>query len=475
MGTDIRHSMINTRQKQALLLEERAVRVARKSFLAFYLYQYPKFTASWHHKAICRAYQALVDGDGQRLAISMPPGHAKSFLTNLFCAWQLGRDPSTRIIISSYSDRLVRRNCKAIRDIIETPSFQRVFPGVTIDKTDTLTSKEFHIAGRAGYLLAEPAGGQITGFRADLLVVDDPYKGMKQARSNTYNSDIKEWYDATFRSRGHSDTKELVIHTRWTMDDLIGWLMAREGDSWSNIVLPALKEGLSHEYHEDPRQEGEALWPAMVDLETLKERQRLNPSIFYALYQQKPAPPGGEIIKNKWTEHRYQTLPPSFDRVIQSWDLRNGGKGSNTSYAVGQLWGKLGPDVYLIDQVRDRWDFPQTLNVMTKKLEHPVWSTASAILIEDKADGRTAIPILKQKFSGITPVNPTGSKEERLSATSAYWAAGNVILPEYAHYLSIFVDEVTRFPGAANDDQIDAATQAINELLGSNDFFFLPG
>jgi len=345
-----------------------------------------------------------------------------------------------------------------------------VFPLVAIDHNDTLTSKEFHIRGARGYLLAEPAGGQITGFRADLLVVDDPYKGMKQARSNTYNADIKEWFDGTFRSRGHSDTKELVIHTRWTMDDLIGWLMEREGASWSNIVLTAIKEGTDDEYKKDPRSIGDALWPEMVDIDTLEERQLHNASIFFALYQQKPAPPGGEIIKTKWTENRYTTLPSSFDQIIQSWDLRNGGKGSNTSYAVGQLWGKKGPNAYLIDQVRDRWDFPQTLTILTNKLNDPMWGQASVILIEDKADGRTAIPLLKKRFSGIHPVNPSGSKEERCSATTAYWSTGNVILPSNAPWLSAYISETTRFPGAANDDQIDATTQALEHLFQASTF-----
>lgn len=463
--------MTTKRQKLLLLMEEKAIRASRKSFTAFYRYMYPELTPSWHHLLICREYQRLVDGDDQRLSISMPPGHAKSFLSNLFVAWVLGRDPSTRIIISSYSDRLVRRNHNDIRTILEKPEYQRIFPTVRIDHKDTLTSKELHLEGQRGYLLAEPAGGQITGFRADLLLVDDPYKGMKQARSAAYDTEIKEWYDGTFRSRGHSDTKEIVIHTRWQQDDLIGWLQDREGSEWVNIVLPAIKEGTPDEHPDDPRDVGDALWPEMVDLATLKERRSLNPQIFFALYQQKPSPPGGEIIKLEWCRE-YNKLPTDFDKIIQSWDLRNGGKGSNSSYAVGQLWGKKGPNIYLIDQVRDRWDFPETLSIMTEKLEDPLWSQASAILIEDKADGRTAIPLLQKRFSGIVPITPKGSKEERLSGTTPYWQAGNIWLPSDLPWVPEFIAEHVRFPGSSNDDQVDATTQAAEYLLNQPEFFF---
>lgn len=456
--------MTKKHQKIALL-EEKVRRLASKDFLVFYKYLYPDFTISWHHALICKEYQKLIDEDNQKLAISMPPGHAKSFLTNLFAAWQIGRAPDTRIISTSYSDRLVRRNCDAVKEIVCSEKFQKVFPDTKIDKDSTLTSKEFHIKNDRGYYMAEPAGGQITGLRADLLLCDDPIKGMREARSGTQMTTLKEWYDATFRSRGHSLTKEIVIHTRWTQDDLIGWLMDREGSDWINVVLPAIKEGTTDEHEDDPRAVGEVLWSYIMPKETLEKRKSQNPRLFLALYQQKPSPPGGEIIKNDWVTQKFTTPPKSFDQIIQSWDLRNGGKGANSSYAVGQLWAKSGPDVYLIDQVRGRWDFPTTLEIMETKLQDPMWSQAKSILIEDKADGRTAIPILKQKFSGITPVSPKGSKEERLSATTAYWSAGNVLLPKHAHWVDEFASEITGFPGASTDDQVDAATQALEYLF----------
>jgi predicted phage terminase large subunit-like protein len=60
-------------------------------------------------------------------------------------------------------------------------------------------------------------------------------------------------------------------------------------------------------------------------------------------------------------------------------------------------------------------------------------------------------------------VPPTGSKETRAGPFAAQAEAGNVRLLR-APWNRIFLDEMTMFPAAAHDDQVDAATDAFNEL-----------
>jgi predicted phage terminase large subunit-like protein len=457
--------------KTLQLLRESLKRKARGSFKHFVKWMDGR-KMPWHIELMADEFENVAIGNQRKLCVSIPPGHAKSFTCNYFVAWVLGQNPDCRIIMTSYSDRLVRRNCQAIQDIMRNPIYSEVFPSTRIDGNKALTSKEFHVRGHQGYVIAEAAGGQITGFRADLLIVDDPYKGMASAKSETVADGIKEWYDATFRSRGHSATGEIVIHTRWQPDDLIGWLVKREGDAWSQLILTALKEGRGWESDKDPRKVGEALWPEMVSEESLVERRIQNPFVFSSLYQQNPTLAEGELLKISWCQNRYTDLPEPMDRWIQTWDLRNGGKGSGSSWAVGQLWAQKGPNSYLVDQVRGRWDFPETLNIMEQQMTKELWRMSSAILIENKADGRAAIPILQQKFAGIIPVTPVGSKEERLSATTSYWAAGNIFLP-HKQWVLEFIDELTKFPLASNDDQVDACTQALEWIYNKPQFAFV--
>ena len=98
------------------------------------------------------------------------------------------------------------------------------------------------------------------------------------------------------------------------------------------------------------------------------------------------------------------------------------------------------------------------------------WPAATAILIEDKANGPAVIDTLKQNVPGIIPIEPDGSKLARAHAVTSYWEALNVWIPHeaVAPWVKQFVSEVTQFPTAAHDDQVDAMTQALRRLYPLN-------
>ena len=50
-------------------------------------------------------------------------------------------------------------------------------------------------------------------------------------------------------------------------------------------------------------------------------------------------------------------LPDNFDQVIQSWDMVFKDK-STSDYVVGQVWGTVRGDRFLLDQKRDRMNLP---------------------------------------------------------------------------------------------------------------------
>ena len=64
-----------------------------------------------------------------------------------------------------------------------------------------------------------------------------------------------------------------------------------------------------------------------------------------------------------------------FDVVVQSWDTAQT-KSMHSDFVVGQVWGKIGADFYLLDQVRGRWDFDETVAEIKKLSYH--WPQSSA-------------------------------------------------------------------------------------------------
>ncbi len=250
----------------------------------------------------------------------------------------------------------------------------------------------------------------------------------------------------------------IVIQTRWHENDLSGYLMTEHEDDWEVINLPALAE------ENDPlgREVGEALCPERFSVEALKQTKKSMSSYMFAgLYQQRPAPLEGGIIKRGWFQ-RYKELPEQFDELIQSWDLTF--KALGTSFVVGEVWGRVGADFYLADLFRDRVDFPSTLRAilrLTKK-----WPGATTKVVEEAANGYAAISMLQDKIPGVVGQRPMGSKEARLIAVSGLIESGNVWIPEQslADWADDFIEEAVNFPNAANDDQVDSMTMALSRL-----------
>ena len=190
----------------------------------------------------------------------------------------------------------------------------------------------------------------------------------------------------------------------------------------------------------DPRQEqNELLWQERFGPEEIESLKRSLGSYAAAgQLQQRPSPAGGGIIKRHWWRY-YQPLgadlPPVIVRhpdgtnlaiapivlergrgeLIQSWDCSF--KDSDTSdYVVGQVWGNMGPNFYLLEQVRGRMDFPTTLGAIRGMSSR--WPAALTKLIEDKANGSAVIQVLAREMAGILAVNPEGGKVARARAVS---------------------------------------------------------
>lgn len=467
------------------LLEEEAIEDARESLLAFTLYTFDgEFDVSWHHRLLCDKLEAFERGDIKRLIICMPPRHGKSELASRrLPAWALGRNPNKKIIACSYAADLALDMSRDTKRIVQSECYQVVFqdtrlPGshVVSDSRQAYknTADQWQIVGYQGQYLARGVGGGITGKGGDLLIVDDPIKDDKQAQSETERENIWRWYTKVLKTRRSKDAGIMIIMTRWHMDDLVGRLVLQaendpDADQWEVLTLPGIaEEGGGHP--EDPRKPGEALWPSFKDEAEWAKDKAEDQAGYAALGQQRPAPEGGTIIKTTWTENRYTTIPAGAGTWIWACDPKAGSKDPKSSRVVIQLWfqPRAHPgQVFLIDQVKGIWDQPETLAEFRRLSKLPLWKNARAKLVENKADGKSIIANLRSEIPGLIAVEPQGDKVVRCRAVAAYWQAGNVWLPDdaLAPWMGEFLAELTMFPAAAHDDQVDAMALALSHLF----------
>ena len=389
--------------------------------------------------------------------VFMPPRHGKSeFISRYSTAWILGKFPDTRIILASYEADFAATWGRKARDLLEEhgPSLF----GIRVSGKSSAANRG-DIEGHEGGMVTAGVNGPITGKGADIGIIDDPVKNDQEAMSVTYQERTYEWYKSTFRTRLQRDGAIILIMTRWNENDLAGKLLAaqeEDGEKWEVVNLPAIAE----EGDLLGRDPGQPLCPDLFTIEALRSIEKAVGSFWWAsLYQQRPSPAEGGILKRNWWQY-YRQTPDRFDEVIQSWDMAF--KDTKTAdFVVGQVWGRKGADKYLLDQVRDRMDFPATVQAVRSLSAK--WPQARNKLVEDKANGPAVIATLKNEIPGLIAVNPEGGKVVRAQAASPDIEAGNVYLPDpsVAPWVHDFIEECAAFPNGANDDQVDAMTQAL--------------
>jgi predicted phage terminase large subunit-like protein len=442
---------------------EAAKELARRSMADFTLYTDDGYRMNGHHRVICEQLDLWARRDIRRLMIFAPPRHGKSELVSRkLPAYLFGLYPDISIISASYSADLASRMNRDVQRIIDSEKYAELFPATRLfgknvrsvaDGSFLRNSDIFEVVGRRGTYRSAGVGGGITGMGGDYIIIDDPVKSREEANSNTYRDRLWAWYASTLYTRLEKDGCILVTLTRWHEDDLAGRLLLHQADDWTVLRLPAVCEAPAMY---DPRRVGEPLWSDKYDADALAEIKRAVGSYEWnALYQQRPAPQEGGMFKRSWWK-RWESLPEDL-HIVQSWDCTF--KGSESSdYVVGQVWGKKGADRYLIDQVRGRKSFTQTLQAVRDLSER--YPKAHKKLVEDAANGSAVIDLLKSEIPGLVPVRPKGGKESRAHAATAYVESGNVLLPANAEWVEDFIEEAAAFPNGANDDQVDAMTQA---------------
>jgi predicted phage terminase large subunit-like protein len=432
-------------------------REARNSLLAFTQYTKRDFQTAVHHKVVASHLEAVERGEIKRLMIWLPPRHSKSELASRrFPAWYLGRNPQNQVIAASYNADLAATFGRDVRNLVADERYRTVFPGVSL-RQDSKAADRWNTTNGGAYISAGVGSG-ITGYGAHLGIIDDPFKDRKEASSLTVRDNVWDWYRSAFYTRLMPGAGIVMPLTRWHEDDLAGRLLAaqkkREGEEWVILNLPAIATG--------PdllgRSEGEALWPEWYPLETLlKIRQTIGNYEWASLYQQSPETEEGNIFKRHWWEY-YREVPPLYETVIQSWDTAFK-EGEENDYSVCTTWGMTRNAVHLMDRWKDRVDFPDLKKAFTAlAMRHK----PHGILVEDKASGQSLIQELKRAtIFPVIPFKPDGNKVARAHAVTPLIESGRVFLPEWASWVSDYVQCMSLFPSGAHDDDIDSTTAAL--------------
>jgi predicted phage terminase large subunit-like protein len=314
-----------------------------------------------------------------------------------------------------------------------------------------------------GHYIAAGVGGGITGEGATIGIIDDPVKNAEEAYSTTYREKTWEWYATTFSTRFERGAVEIICQTRWHEDDLAGRIIDKSGEGIEIIRFPALADE-----KEEFRDVGEAIWPDFYPREQLLERLEKNGSrAFNALYQQRPAPDEGSIIKRHWFQYyNPREYKITGKRVNFYVDTAYTDREKNDPTAM-IAYIKEGPNFYVLDCISEWLDFSSQLRRLKEFVAKNGYSPSSIIRVEPKATGITLAQVVKKETAlNIREAEPPrGDKVARAHSCEGPLEGGRVFLPEGMTWVDQFLTECAAFPNAAHDDRVDCLTgMIISEL-----------
>lgn len=406
-----------------------------------------------HLRLIGQHLDAVTRGEIDRLAIFMPPRHAKTeTVTIRYPVYRLEKQPLTRALVTGYNERVAHKFSRKSRNIARG----------RIAMTDKTGADEWETTA-GGSLVARGVGTPPTGYGFDLILIDDPIKKREEAESPVYREKIWDWYTDDLYTRLEPGGAIILTLTRWHYDDLAARAIASEPNRWTILRLPALAE------ENDPlgRREGHALWPDRYDVESLgRIREVMDPYSFESLYQQNPTPREGSFFKVN--QLNIVEAPPADLRECRGWDFAaSAGKGD---YSAGVRLGVDGQGIWWVTDVRRGQWAPDERDGHLRQTAQLDGPAVKIRLAQDPGQAGVDQALrLTRMLAGysIRSERVSGDKATRASGLAAQINAGNVRLVKGA-WNSDFLEELRQFPQGKNDDQVDAAADAFNELTLAN-------
>jgi predicted phage terminase large subunit-like protein len=435
--------------------------VARRNFWQFCLYYDREFfNGRTFLKEVADAMQRIDEGEIKSLSVSMPPRAGKSYVSSLFCAWTLGRNPSESVMRNTCTATLYVKFSYDVRAIVNSDKFKEVFNGLRLsDDKKNLQGWNINKAKMVSYFGAG-VGGTIIGFGATkVAITDDLYRGLEDALSDTKNDSIIQWKNATHDSRMETGCARIDIGTRWSINDVIGQNMEQKIYDES-IIVSALND-----------QDESFCETVMTTEEYLIKRHRTPKEIWLAEYQQEPVDIKGRLfgglkvideadfkamvtIDHNNPEHKGKTSV--IDGCLAYIDVADQGQ----DYCAMIIGAVIGSEVYIVDYLFTRENTDITIPKAAAMLDK--WAVSYCRVESNNMGAMFSRQLDKMTKARILQINNSVNKMTRIIMQSAIILnTFNFVNRESDADCNLFLENMFSFSKEGknkNDDAPDCAS-----------------
>lgn len=427
-------------------------------------------------KALTRAFRLEIPS--QRLMINVSPGSGKSTLVSMWVAWALAQYPDARFLYVSYSKDLSNKHTETIRRIIQLKHYEYLFDITVMHDS---RGKEFFRTSSGGIVASAGSGGTVTGLDAGLpisgekrftgsLIIDDPIKP-SEASSDVVRESVISNYRETIQQRVRSESVPIIfIGQRVHESDLCDYLLrGNDGYDWETVIIKSIDEA------------GNAMYPEVNSLEMLLNKQKFDPYVYAAQYDQNPVPSGGSLFKKEW--FYLHDEDPEIVATFITADTAESTK-NWADFSCFSFWG-----LYEIEmmgrktgEVALHWLDCVEIKVEPKDLKEAFMSfyvnccthkkPPLIAAIEKKSTGVTLISVL-QELQGlhIRQVErnaSSGSKTQRFLELQPFISSKKVSLTKGARHVDLCINHMSKITANnshRNDDICDTVYDAVKIAL----------
>ena len=399
------------------------------------------------------------DEFSNRLCVSMPPQHSKSsMVTVAFATWLIIRNPKRRILIVNAEKELSKTFGIQIRQLMHNIGhyYGMKVSNVQSSNTSLMFTKNGELCD--GSIKLTGASGGITGRPADIIIVDDPYKGLEDEFTPTQLNKKWNWYSSLIEQRARNQTKLIVMHTRWHSEDIQGRIQADDyqASKYYFVNYPAIDEN------------GNPLWDYYGMDFYLDKQRTMGERQFQAIYQHQPL----DLTSDFFYMDRL-IFEDNFDDYAiarcRSWDIASSDDslGDKRDYSVGLRMLKTATDQY--------WIFDYERGQYGNQIKHVLKNTAVrdgkayAVLIEPgTGNSQLLYDDYKEVLTGYNTFHSkpgTITKSDRATPLRYAIYDGKVhVMINNDELRQTFIDEFKSFPNGKHDDIVDAAAHGFNWL-----------